>query len=72
MLFLELIEVGNCAVERVRRADEERAIAILKKHKDKTYSFCDALSFAVMERLALTEAIAFDRHFRAYGRFQIL
>jgi len=30
------------------------------------------LSFVVMERLGITEAIAFDRHFREYGRFTIL
>ena len=40
--------------------------------QDKTYSFCDALSFVVMERLGITEAIAFDRHFREYGRVTIL
>ena len=39
---------------------------------EKGYSLCDALSFVVMERLAITEAIAFDRHFREYGRFTIL
>lgn len=31
-----------------------------------------ALSFVVMERLRINEAIAFDRHFREYGRFTIL
>jgi predicted nucleic acid-binding protein len=72
MMFLDLIEVGGFAVERVRRADEERAITILKKQKDKTYSFCDALSFSVMERLGIADAVAFDRHFREYGRFNIL
>jgi predicted nucleic acid-binding protein len=32
----------------------------------------DALSFIVMERIGINEAIAFDRHFREYGRFTIL
>ena len=32
----------------------------------------DAVSFAVMERLDLQEAIAFDDHFRQYGAFTIL
>jgi len=41
-------------------------------HTDKSYSLCDALSFVVMERLGVTEAISFDRHFREYGRFTIL
>jgi predicted nucleic acid-binding protein len=30
------------------------------------------VSFAVMERLDLQEAIAFDDHFRQYGQFTIL
>jgi predicted nucleic acid-binding protein len=49
-----------------------KAVAILRSHDDKTYSYCDALSFAVMERLGISEAIAFDRHFREYGRLTLL
>jgi predicted nucleic acid-binding protein len=30
------------------------------------------LSFAVMERLDIREAIAFDDHFQQYGQFTIL
>ena len=65
--------VGDDAyhVERVRKRDDERAIALLRAHEDKSYSLCDALSFIVMERLRIGDAIAFDRHFRAYGRFTI-
>jgi len=63
---------GGLAVERVRPDDELNAIALLRAHTDKDYSLCDALSFVVMERLGITEAIAFDRHFREYGRFTIL
>ncbi|HJX63064.1 MAG TPA: hypothetical protein VJ860_03835 [Polyangia bacterium] len=48
------------------------AVALLRAHGDKTYSFCDALSFVVMERLNIPEAIAFDRHFAEYGRFALL
>ena len=32
----------------------------------------DALSFVVMERLRIREAMAFDRHFREHGKFVIL
>ena len=66
--------VGDDAyrVERVRKGDDERAIALLRAHEDKSYSLCDALSFVVMERLRIRDAIAFDRHFREYGRFTIL
>lgn len=59
-------------MERVRIEDDLSAVEILRSHEDKTYSFCDALSFAVMERLRIDRAIAFDRHFHDYGRFTIL
>lgn len=70
--FLEHIARGLCEIVHGTQDDEARAIAILREHQDKTYSFCDALSFAVMERLGVTEVIAFDRHFREYGRLTIL
>ncbi len=47
-------------------------MALVRSHRDKTYSLCDALSFAIMERLGITEVIAFDRHFREYGQLTIL
>lgn len=59
-------------IEQTRSPDHNTAVAILRSHEDKTYSLCDALSFVVMERLGITEAITFDRHFRQYGRFKIL
>jgi uncharacterized protein len=63
---------GGLTIERVQADDEVNAMALLRAHSDKTYSLCDALSFIVMERLGITEAIAFDRHFREYGCFTIL
>lgn len=70
--FLEQIERGFCEIVRVTQDDEARATAILRDHQDKAYSFCAALSFVVMERLGAAEAIAFDRHFREYGKFTML
>ncbi len=69
--FLEDIEDGLCTVVRVEAGDESKAIALLRGHADKEYSFCDASSFVLMERLGLQEAVAFDRDFQIYGRFSI-
>ncbi|MBI4519080.1 MAG: type II toxin-antitoxin system VapC family toxin [Deltaproteobacteria bacterium] len=69
--FLDALRDTRCRIERIRPRDEERAIALVRAHEDKSYSLCDALSFVVMERLGIKEAIAFDRHFSEYGRFTI-
>ena len=53
-------------------ADERRARAIIEQYQDEAFSYCDAVSFAVMERLDISEAIAFDEHFRQYGQFTLL
>jgi len=64
--------LGNVwPVERVTEDDESKATAIVGRYVDKTYSYTDATSFAVMERLGLKTAFAFDPHFRQY-RFQVL
>jgi hypothetical protein len=72
LAFLDMVGDDAYRVERVRKRDEERAIALLRAHNDKSYSLCDVLSFVVTEGLRIREAVAFDRHFRAYGSFTIL
>ena len=54
-------------VEAVTPQDEDKAKEIIRRYVDKTFSYTDATSFAVMERLGLKEAFAFDPHFRQYG-----
>ena len=54
-------------VERVTADDEAMARDIIRKYTDKTFSYTDATSFAVMDRLGLRTAFAFDPHFRQYG-----
>lgn len=54
-------------VEPVIPHDEEKAKDIIRRYVDKTFSYADATSFALMERLGIKEAFAFDPHFRQYG-----
>lgn len=64
-------EDSRFEIARASSADETAAWAILAKSRDKTYSFTDAVSFAAMRRLGLSEALAFDDHFRQAG-FRVL
>lgn len=38
-----------------------------QKYKDKEYSLTDCISFLVMERLGISVALAFDKHFTQAG-----
>jgi predicted nucleic acid-binding protein len=55
------------AIERVTPEDEEAAREIILTHADKRYSYTDATSFAVIKRLRMRGALAFDRHFVQFG-----
>jgi hypothetical protein len=70
--FLPAIVTGRTNVIRAEEADERRARAIIEHYQDKEFSYCNAVSFAVMERLDIQEAIAFDEHSQQYGQFTIL
>jgi len=59
-------------VVRVSKGDEEKAKRIVFGYGDKDFSYCDAASFAVIERLRIKEAMAFDHHFQQYGKFGLL
>ena len=58
--------------EPLTPADQREAIMILRKHRDKAYSFCDAVSFVLMRRLKIRQAASFDEHFRQFGEFEII
>ncbi|MDI6711231.1 MAG: PIN domain-containing protein [Bacillota bacterium] len=66
-LALRFLEDESWAVEWVEPEDEKRAMEILRRFQDKDFSLTDAVSFAVMERLGIKEAVSFDRHFSQYG-----
>ncbi len=63
----KLLKESIATLVRVTSLDEKKAWEIFAKHKDKGFSFTDCTSFAVMERLGIVEAFAFDEHFEQYG-----
>lgn len=59
-------------LHRVGVEDEDNAFRTLKEYDDKDFSYTDAASFAVIERLGLTVVFAFDDHFAQHGKFVIV
>jgi predicted nucleic acid-binding protein len=64
--FLNLVEQSQrVTVVRVDEDTERDAWTWLRRHDERVYSFVDATSFAVMRRLRISEALAFDGDFSA-------
>lgn len=59
-------------IEHPTGADYEQALEILRLHQDKSYSFCDVVSFVIMLRLGIREVVTFDEHFRQFGEFVVI
>ncbi len=66
------IDRSDIAIVRVSENDELQARHILEQYHDKDFSLTDATSFALMERLGMTWAFTFDRHFAQYGFLPVL
>jgi predicted nucleic acid-binding protein len=57
----------SAILQSVMAADRHKALKIFRDYSDHLFSFVDCASFAVMERLGITRAFAFDSHFDEYG-----
>jgi predicted nucleic acid-binding protein len=67
LLFIDSIDGSDVTVVRVSPADEQRAREVIRNYADKDFSLTDAVSFAVMGRLRIPQAFAFNRNFRQFG-----
>lgn len=56
----------------VDRPLHNEAMQLLETQLDKTYSLCDAVSFALMRRLGLLDALTTDHHFEQAGFRRLL
>ncbi len=61
-----------CRLEWVTQADVETAWRVFSTYRDKEWSYTDCVSRAVMERLGITTAVAFDEHFRQFGTVTVV
>jgi predicted nucleic acid-binding protein len=66
--FLDTIEQSS-RIECVWSSPglEDQARQILRRYADQDFSYVDAVSFALMQEMEITEAFAFDRHFVTAG-----
>jgi predicted nucleic acid-binding protein len=64
--YVEELRAGSTQVLSVSTEDEERAWAILRRYQDQDFSYVDATSFAIMERLGIQVFFAFDSHFSTF------
>jgi uncharacterized protein len=58
---------GRVRVEHVSSRLDEEAWSWLRRRDEREYSFVDATSFALMRKLRIREALAFDGDFAAAG-----
>jgi predicted nucleic acid-binding protein len=63
----QLRQSPSTTLIRVTEQDEEQALALIGRYRDKDFSLTDATSFVVMEGMGITHALAFDSDFRQYG-----
>ncbi len=64
--FAEEVErSGDIEIVWIGPTEHRAGIELLTKRPDKAYSLCDAVSFVLMRRRGLTDALTTDRHFEA-------
>jgi hypothetical protein len=62
-----LLNQKGLAMVRVSQGDEKTAWDLFVNRPDKTYSFTDCTSFAIMRRLRIEKALTVDPHFQQEG-----
>ncbi len=69
---VDLLDNPDIETALVDEALHREATALLLARLDKTYSLCDAVSFVLMRRRNLMEALTTDRHFEQEGFRRLL
>ena len=70
--FLDILnKLPNVEVARVDAKVEADAWRWLRRHDERSYSFVDATSFALMRKRRIREALAFDGDFAAAGFVEV-
>jgi predicted nucleic acid-binding protein len=62
-----LLDRSVTHLEKILEPDFRAAWEVFQQFNDKGWSFTDCTSRVVMQRLGVTHAFAFDRHFEEFG-----
>lgn len=65
--FLEFVFQSTIRIVRTDQADETQARSILRAYMTNGYSYTDAVSFAITQRIHIRRAFTFDDHFAQHG-----
>ena len=65
-LATSILKEEAAILQDVTGQDLQHALNVFRDYTEHLFSFVDCTSFAVMERLGITHAFAFDRHFDEY------
>lgn len=64
--------IANLRIIWVDDLIHEDGMRVLRAQLDKTYSLCDAVSFVLMRKAGLTDALTTDHHFDQAGFVRLL
>ena len=68
----DLLETPDVELFWVDERLHRDAMSLLQRRRDKSYSLCDAVSFVVMHRTGIRDALTTDRHFEQEGFRRLL
>ncbi|HEY2148831.1 MAG TPA: PIN domain-containing protein [Pirellulales bacterium] len=68
----ELLEGQAALMVRIDEGDFAEAWRVHRTFEDKDWSFVDCASYAVIKRLGIKKAFAFDEHFRQFGDIEVV
>lgn len=67
-----LLDPALTTVLKVSEEDVGEAWRLFQRYRDKEFSFTDCTTFALMRRMHISTAFAFDLHFRQYGQITVV
>ena len=71
-LFLTSMDNSDIELIWIDETLHRAALSFLQARLDKSYSLCDAVSFLLMRKQGITEALTTDHHFEQEGFVRLL